>query len=82
MREGSGAIQTSYDDADRVVRVITDSASGRNELAYEYDTLDRVVTRTVNGADNRRIHDLLRPEFPRVNHKLANLRISFSPRCS
>ena len=51
VREGSGAIQTTYDDADRVVRVITDSASGRNEIAYDYDNLDRVVTRTVNGSD-------------------------------
>jgi RHS repeat-associated protein len=51
VREGSSSIQTSYDDADRVVRVITDTSSGRHEVAYEYDTLDRVVTRTVNGSD-------------------------------
>ena len=51
IREGGNAVSTSYDAVGRVSKVTTDNASGRNEVAYEYDTLDRVVTRTVNGSD-------------------------------
>ncbi len=51
IREGGNAVSYSYDVVGRVSKVTTDNASGRNEVAYEYDTLDRVVTRTVNGTD-------------------------------
>ena len=51
IREGGNAVSYSYDVVGRVSKVTTDNASGRNEVAYEYDTLDRVVTRTVNGSD-------------------------------
>jgi RHS repeat-associated protein len=51
IREGASLVSYGYDDANRLVRAVTDNAAGRNEVGYEYDTLDRVIRRTVNGAD-------------------------------
>jgi RHS repeat-associated protein len=51
VREAGNAVSYAYDDADRTVRVTTESPAGRHEVGYEYDTFDRVVRRTVNGTD-------------------------------
>jgi len=51
IREPSNVISYAYDNVDRVVKVVTDDAAGRNEVDYEYDTFDRVIKRTLNGAD-------------------------------
>jgi RHS repeat-associated protein len=51
IREPGSVITYAYDSVDRLVSAITDSAAGRHEVGYEYDTLDRLTRRTLNGAD-------------------------------
>jgi len=51
IREAGTAISYTYDNVSRVVLVATDNATGHNEVGYDYDTLSRVVRRTVNGGD-------------------------------
>jgi len=51
IREAASSMTYTYDNAERLVGVVTDSAAGRHEIAYDYDTLDRVTRRTVNGTD-------------------------------
>jgi RHS repeat-associated protein len=51
IREADSVLTYAYDGANRVVRSTTESAAGRHEVGYEYDTLDRVTRRTLNGAD-------------------------------
>jgi len=51
VREPDNVVTYSYDVADRVVLMRTDTSTGVAEIGYEYDTLDRAVKRTLNGAD-------------------------------
>jgi RHS repeat-associated protein len=51
VREADNAMTYAYDGVNRLVKATTDSVAGRQEVGYEYDTLDRVVRRTLNGAD-------------------------------
>ena len=51
LREPDNAVSYVYDLANRLVMKRTDTPSGRFEIGYEYDTLDRVVRRTLNGGD-------------------------------
>jgi RHS repeat-associated protein len=51
VREPSSVMIYAYDQVDRIVTAITDSSAGRQEVGYEYDTLDRITRRTVNGTD-------------------------------
>lgn len=50
LQRPDGTLTMTYDAVGRVVR-IEDTASGGSTLAYEYDTLDRRIRRTVNGSD-------------------------------
>jgi RHS repeat-associated protein len=51
VREPGSVITYAYDAADRVVGTRTETSVGRSDVAYEYDTLDRVTRRTLNGGD-------------------------------
>lgn len=51
IRDNAGTITFTYDEADRVVREITDVGGLVNSVEYEYDAFDRRVKRTLNGAD-------------------------------
>ncbi len=51
VREPDNSAKFTYDNVNRVVKVVTDNAAGVNEVSYTYDTLDRVTSRAVNGTD-------------------------------
>jgi RHS repeat-associated protein len=51
IREAGTLITYVYDGVNRIVTMTTDSAAGRHDVGYEYDNLDRLVRRTLNGAD-------------------------------
>jgi RHS repeat-associated protein len=51
VRESGSIISYVYDNVDRLVSAITDTAGGRHVVGYEYDTLDRVTKRTLDGTD-------------------------------
>jgi RHS repeat-associated protein len=51
IEEPGTAVSYAYDAADRVTSVTSESAAGRHVVGYEYDNLDRLTRRTVNGAD-------------------------------
>jgi RHS repeat-associated protein len=48
LREGGEALQYNYDKAGRVVRIDQDGTKGKLRLDYAYDTLDRLIRRTVD----------------------------------
>ena len=51
IREPDNVITYAYDNADRLTKVTTDTVAGRAEVSYEYDALDRIAMRMVNGTD-------------------------------
>jgi RHS repeat-associated protein len=51
VQEGSTRLQYEYDQADRLVREVQDTSNGYNSVEYQYDALDRRVSRKVNGGD-------------------------------
>ena len=54
VQEGATRLQYDYDQADRLVRELQDTPNGFNSVEYQYDALDRRVSRKVNGADETR----------------------------
>jgi len=51
IEEGSTRLQYDYDSADRLTREVQDTAQGFNSVEYQYDALDRRISRKVNGGD-------------------------------
>jgi RHS repeat-associated protein len=51
IREGGDVTAYTYDEVNRATKVTTGTVAGHNELAYSYDSLDRMVRRTLNGGD-------------------------------
>lgn len=51
IQEGSIKLQYEYDQADRLTREVQDTPQGFNSVEYQYDTLDRRISRRVNGLD-------------------------------
>lgn len=54
VQEGSTRLQYDYDQADRLVREVQDTPNGFNSVEYQYDALDRRISRKVNGQDETR----------------------------
>jgi len=54
VQEGATRLQYDYDTADRLVREVQDTPNGYNNVEYQYDALDRRVSRKVNGGDETR----------------------------
>jgi RHS repeat-associated protein len=54
VQEGSTRLQYDYDQADRLVREVQDTPNGFNSVEYQYDALDRRISRKVNGGDETR----------------------------
>lgn len=54
VQEGATRLQYDYDQADRLVREVQDTPNGYNSVEYQYDALDRRVSRKVNGGDETR----------------------------
>lgn len=54
VQEGSTRLQYDYDQADRLVREVQDTPNGYNSVEYQYDALDRRISRKVNGGDETR----------------------------
>ena len=54
VQEGATRLQYDYDTADRLVREVQDTPIGYNSVEYQYDALDRRVSRKVNGGDETR----------------------------
>jgi RHS repeat-associated protein len=48
LREGNDTLRYTYDDAGRLTRVDHDGVNGKLRLDYAYDTLDRLIRRTVD----------------------------------
>ena len=51
IQEGSIKLQYEYDQADRLTREVQDTPQGFNSVEYQYDALDRRVSRKINGLD-------------------------------
>lgn len=49
VRDASSVNSWQYDAADRIVQVDSTTAAGSHRLQYQYDSLDRVVRRTLSG---------------------------------
>lgn len=49
VRDASSVNSWQYDAADRIVQVDSTTAAGNHRLQYRYDSLDRVVRRTLSG---------------------------------
>ncbi|MBW6493981.1 MAG: hypothetical protein K0B16_05405, partial [Burkholderiaceae bacterium] len=59
VQEGATRLQYDYDTADRLVREVQDTPNGYNSVEYQYDALDRRVSRKVNeqsGTDHGFLH--------------------------
>jgi len=54
IHEGSTKLQYEYDQADRLTREVQDTPNGFNSVEYQYDALDRRISRKVNGGDETR----------------------------
>lgn len=54
VQEGATRLQFDYDPADRLVREVQNTPNGFNSVEYQYDALDRRVSRKVNGGDEAR----------------------------
>jgi RHS repeat-associated protein len=51
IQEGTTRLQYEYDQADRFTREVQDTPNGLNSVEYQYDALDRRISRKVNGTD-------------------------------
>lgn len=54
IQEGATQLQYEYDQADRLSREVQNTTNGFNSVEYLYDSLNRRISRKVNGGDETR----------------------------
>ena len=82
VQEGSTRLQYDYDQADRLVREIQDTPQGYHSVEYQYDALDRRISRKVNGASETKICTTRPASSPRFNTRARPPAISTTPQAA
>lgn len=77
--EGSIRLSYEYDLADRLTREIQDTPAGFNSIEYQYDTLDRRISRKVNGGDETRYAYNKAGQITRIDYRGETTSYAYDP---